>query len=184
MGKYPITQAQYAAVMGMNPSYFKGAQRPVVGVTWDNCNEFCMRLSDLLGKECKLPSETQWEYACRAGTTTAYSFGDDVSQLETYAWYMKNSGQKTQTVGEKEPNALGLYDMHGNVWEWCEDRWHERYEGAPADGSAWISEGTPDAHVIRGGSWFNYFEVLRCAYRSWSDTTVGGSNVGFRLSMM
>ncbi len=184
MGKYPITQAQYEAIMGKNPSHFKGAQRPVENVSWDDCNEFRKRLSKRLGVEFKLPSEAQWEYACRAGTTTAYSFGDEASQLGNYAWYTENSGGETHPVGEKKPNAWGLYDMHGNVWEWCEDLWHSNYQGAPTDGSAWMSGGTSDAHPLRGGSWSLYDNGLRCAYRNWSSTTFRDFDRGLRLSRM
>ncbi len=184
MGKYPITQAQYEAIMGKNPSHFKGAQRPVETVSWDECNEFRKRLSERLGVEFKLPSEAQWEYACRAGTTTAYSFGDEASQLGNYAWYTENSGEKTHPVGEKKPNAWGLYDMHGNVWEWCEDLWHSNYEGAPTDGSAWMSGGTSDERPLRGGSWGDYGDWLRCATRYGDDSTNGLSSRGLRLSRM
>jgi len=184
MGIYPVTQAQYFAIMGTIPSRFKGAQRPVENVTWDECNTFCKRLSKRFRVQFALPSEAQWEYACRAETTTVYSFGDDPDQLGDYAWYKENSGGKTQPVGKKKPNAFGLYDMHGNVWEWCEDRWHENYEGAPVDGSAWVSGGIPDVHPLRGGSWYCDYPGLRCAYPVRRYEVYRNFSWGFRLVMM
>ncbi len=159
-------------------------QRPVINVDWNDAKAYTQWLAEQTGKSYWLPSEAEWEYACRAGTTTAYSFGDDVNQLGTYAWYTENSGGKTHPVGEKEPNAFGLYDMHGNVWEWLEDVWHSNYEGAPLDGSAWMSGGTSDAHPLRGGSWDYNDDWLRCASRSWNNTTGGNSGWGLRLSRM
>jgi len=159
-------------------------QRPVINVNWNDAKAYTQWLAEQTGKSYRLPSEAEWEYACRAGATTAYSFGDDASQLGTYAWYDKNSGGKTHPVGEKKPNAFGLYDMHGNVWEWCEDLWHSDYKGAPTDGSAWISGGTLDAHPLRGGSWYSNDDGLRCAFRDWGYTAFGDNDRGLRLSRM
>jgi formylglycine-generating enzyme required for sulfatase activity len=136
MGKYPVTQKQWQAIMGNNPSKFPRADSPVEQVSWKDAQEFCQKLSQKTGKKYRLPSEAEWEYACRAGSKTEYYFGDDAKQLGDYAWYNENSNQKTHVVGQKKSNAWGLYDMHGNVWEWCEDIWHGDYEGAPTDGSA------------------------------------------------
>jgi formylglycine-generating enzyme required for sulfatase activity len=121
IGKYPITQEQYQAVMGTNPSYFmNNPQNPVEQVSYDNAVAFCQKLSEITGKNYRLPTNSEWEYACRAGTTTTYYFGDDANQLGDYAWYSENSGFITHPVGQKLPNNWGLYDMHGNVWEWCQ----------------------------------------------------------------
>jgi len=170
MGKYEVTQAQWQAVMGENPSRFEdcGGDCPVEEVSWEDCQAFCRKLSTRTGREVRLPSEAEWEYACRAGTTTRFSFGDSDSLLARYAWFYNNSNSKTHAVGEKSPNAWGLYDMHGNVWEWCEDVWHDNYEGAPTDGSAWTSGGDQSRRVLRGGSW-NYYarRFLRSAVRLW-----------------
>jgi len=158
IGAYEVTQAQYAAVMGTNPSYFQGTSypgtenNPVDRVTYYEAREFCTQLSALTGRTFTLPSEAQWEYACRAGSTTLYSFGDDDGLLGNYAWYDSNSGDQTHPVGTKLPNAWDLYDMHGNVWEWCLDSWHENYIGAPTDGSAWEPEAGA-YRMIRGGGW-------------------------------
>ena len=120
IGKYPVTQEQYEAVMRINPSYFKNnPQNPVESVSYDDAIAFCQELSQVTGKNYRLPTESEWEYACRAGTVTKYYFGDDANQLEDYAWYCGNSQETTHPVGQKLPNGWGLYDMIGNVWEWC-----------------------------------------------------------------
>jgi formylglycine-generating enzyme required for sulfatase activity len=147
--------------MANNPSRFKGdLQRPVECVSWEDAQAFCKKLSGLTGKAYQLPSEAEWEYACRAGTT-----GDYAGELDAMAWYDKNSGSTTHPVGQKQANRFGLYDMHGNVWEWCEDVWHNNYEGAPTDGSAWLSDGDSGRRVLRGGSWGNYEADARSAIR-------------------
>lgn len=138
MGKYPVTQRQWKKAMGTNPSKFKGDDLPVENVSWEKIQKFVKVLNEKEGADkYRLPSEAEWEYACWASTQTRYSFGDDESKLNEYAWYDKNSGSKTHPVGQKKPNQWGLYDMHGNVSEWVQDRWHNKYEGAPSDGSAW-----------------------------------------------
>ncbi|NCR28056.1 MAG: SUMF1/EgtB/PvdO family nonheme iron enzyme [Microcystis aeruginosa LE13-04] len=181
IGKYPITQAQYQAVMGNNPSEFKNnPQNPVECVSWNDAKAFCQKLSQITGKTYRLPTEAEWEYACRAGTTTRYYFGDDANQLGDYAWYDGNSGGKTHPVGQKKPNGWGLYDMSGNVWEWCEDNWHGNYIGAPDDGSAWLDNDN-DYPILRGGSCFTYPDNCRSAYRSLNIRRGFFSNGGFRV---
>jgi eukaryotic-like serine/threonine-protein kinase len=146
--------------MGVNPSYFKGTSypgtenNPVEQVSWYEAREFCTKISALTGRTLTLPSEAQFEYACRAGTTTLYSFGEADADFVKYCWYVDNSGSQTHAVGTKLPNAWGLYDIHGNVWEWCIDSKHSNYIGAPSDGSAWEPETGP-YRINRGGGWGN-----------------------------
>jgi len=158
MGIYEVTQKQWREIMGDNPSYFTGYDNlPVEQVSWDDVQEFIKKLNEKEGtNKYRLPSEAEWEYAARAGTTTRYSFGDLESKLGDYAWYGDNSGGKTHPVGQKKPNSWGLYDMHGNVWEWVQDCFHcDDYSGAPADGSAWVvaCEFGGAYRVNRGCSW-------------------------------
>ena len=159
IGKYQLTQKQYQAIMGSNPSHFKGENRPVERISWNDAVKFCELLSQRTGKKYTLPSETQWEYACRAGTTTPFYFGEtittDLANYDgdyTYASAFKGEyrGQTTD-VGSFPPNAFGLYDMHGNVWEWCFDDWVNNYNNAPTDGSAVTS--SSNYKLLRGGSW-------------------------------
>ena len=192
MGKYPITQAQWRAIasptdlevergLDINPAEFKDGEdsdrRPVERVDWYDAIEFCKRLSKLTGQEYRLPSEAEWEYACRAGTTTPFYFGETITgELANYnarEIYANEAigkfRRKTTPVSQFPPNSFGLYDMHGNVWEWCADTWHSNYEGAPNDGSAWTTNGNSKFHVTRGGSW--YFNPWHCrsAYRYLND---------------
>ncbi len=175
MGKYPVTQAQWQAVMGNNPSNFKGSNRPVERVSWNDATEFCQKLSQITGKKYSLPSQSQWEYACRARTSTPFYFGETItSELvnydgkSTYADEPKGKcRQETTDVGIFPPNSFGLYDMHGNVWEWCADDWHDNYEGAPTDGSVWL-DGNKNRSPLRGGSWLNHPDGCRSAYRNLS----------------
>ncbi|MCA2624075.1 MAG: SUMF1/EgtB/PvdO family nonheme iron enzyme [Microcystis sp. M20BS1] len=182
IGKYPVTQAQYEAVMGTNPSHFKNnPQNPVEQVNWNDAQAFCRKLSQITGKTYRLPTEAEWEYACRAGTTTRYYFGDDANQLGDYAWYDGNSQDKTHPVGQKKPNAWGLYDMSGNVWEWCEDNWHDNSKNAPKDGSAWLIKDNY-SQILRGGSWFLNPDYCRSAYRKYDYRRDDLSNCfGFRV---
>ena len=165
IGKYPVTQAQWRTVamspkvaidLSLNPSYHRGDDCPVEKVDWGEAQEFCARLSKLTGESYCLPSEAEWEYACLAGaeTYTEYYFGDDEGRLGEYAWYSENSDNKTHPVGQKLPNAWGLYDLHGNVWEWCADDWHHDYEGAPSDSQIWVKDIITNYEVkkMRGGS--------------------------------
>jgi formylglycine-generating enzyme required for sulfatase activity len=185
IGKYPVTQAQYEAVMGTNPSKFQNnPQNPVERVSWNNAQAFCQKLSQITGKTYRLPTEAEWEYACRAGTTTRYYFGDDANRLGDYAWYRGNSQDKTHPVGQKKPNAWGLYDMSGNVWEWCEDNWHDNYIGAPTDGSAWLINNDNRSHLkcLRGGSWFSNPSYCRSASRYWFIPGIDDFYYGFRVA--
>jgi formylglycine-generating enzyme required for sulfatase activity/serine/threonine protein kinase len=172
MGKYEVTQAQWQAVMGNNPSYFKNCDScPVEQVSWDDAQQFLARLNERNdGFHYRLPSEAEWEYACRSGTT-----GDYAGDLNSMAWYRENSGTKTHPVGTKQPNAWGLYDMHGNVGEWCQDWYHANYNGAPTDGSAWLNGGEEECggkrcREFRGGG-FGAAPQLRSAHRGFSFTS-------------
>ncbi|MEM6256620.1 MAG: SUMF1/EgtB/PvdO family nonheme iron enzyme [Cyanobacteria bacterium P01_D01_bin.156] len=185
MGKYVVTQAQWKAVATLpevnrvltaDPSRYKGDNRPVECVTWDDAVEFCKRLSKKTGREYRLPSEAEWEYACRAGTKTSFYFGESLTlDLPNY-----DTGP-TADVGSFPANAFGLYDMHGNVWEWCLDHWHENYEGAPTDGSAWLSSDSNKSRLLRGG--FVLIEPDNCCsalrYRYMRD--VKNDGFGFRV---
>jgi formylglycine-generating enzyme required for sulfatase activity len=179
MGKYPVTQKQYQTIMGDNPSNWKGDHLPVESTYWKQAKEFCEKLSKLLKQDFRLPSEAQWEYACRAETTTNYWWGDNMDNNR--CWYGDNSDSKTHPVNEKEnthTNPFGLCDMHGNVWEWCEDVWHSDYKGAPSDGSAW-TQGDSTSRLLRGGSWGSPSDDCRSAYRlDNSDGLSGGFRVG------
>ncbi len=181
IGRYPVTQAQWEAVMSGNPSKFKRESCPVEQVSWNDAVKFCDRLTKSTGKKYRLPTETEWEYACRAGTTTKYYFGDDVGDLDNYAWFNGNSESKTHPVGERAPNQFGLFDMHGNVREWCLDHWHSNYENAPTDGSAWIEGGDSGLRVIRGGSWASDPGSCRSAYRDDFNPGIRLSYIGFRV---
>jgi formylglycine-generating enzyme required for sulfatase activity len=208
MGKYPVTQAQWKAVAAMpksecdlesDPANFKGDNRPVEQVSWDDAVEFCQRLSKHTGRKYRLPSEAEWEYACRAGTTTPFHFGSTITtDLANYAgidWENKGktySGsygqgpkgeyrQKTTDVSCFSANGFGLYDMHGNVWEWCLDHWHNTYDGAPTDGSAWLSSGESKLRLLRGGSWDYAPWHCRSANRNWFARDAQNVSLGFRL---
>jgi len=177
-----VTQAQWKAVMGIDPSFFKGDDRPVERVTWNDCQEFIRELNKLdPGKGYRLPTEAEWEYACHAGTVTRYNTGNSESDLDRAGWYDGNSGNTTHPVAQKLPNAWGLYDMHGNVWEWCEDDYHERYDGAPTDGSAWINSPRGDARVLRGGSWLSPYKACQSTRRLWTIPDHCCDHYGFRV---
>ena len=152
---------------------------PVENVSWDDVQEFIKKLNKG-ADNYRLPSDTEWEYACRARTNTKYSFGDEESELENYGWYNENSGSKTYPVGQKKPNPWGLYDMHGNVWEWVQDRWHDNYKDAPSNGSAW-EDGNSSSRIIRGGSWHGNARHCRSADRHRYEPAIRSSSIGFRL---
>jgi formylglycine-generating enzyme required for sulfatase activity len=164
-----------------SPSFDQDDRHPVVCVNWHDAKAFAAWLSKKVGKEYRLLTEAEREYAARAKTATRYSFGDDEAALSEYAWYQANSGGATHPVGEKKPNAFGLLDMHGNVWAWCEDTWHSNYRGAPNDGSAWQTGDTP-YRVLRGGSWYRPANGLRSAYRITLSPDGRYNDVGFRVA--
>jgi len=174
LGETEVTQAQYEGVMGTRPTRFKEAQLPVVGVSWEDAVAFCGRLSDKEGRTYRLPTEAEWEYACRAWSTTKWSFGDDESALKEYAWYSAISNRTTHPVGEKKPNAWGLYDVHGNVWEWSSD-WYGgyAYPTGPTAGSI---------RVFRGGGWLTDAGDCRSASRGGSAPGDRGRDLGFRVA--
>lgn len=189
MGKYPITQSQYQAIMGTNPARFKGDKRLVEQVSWDDAVEFCQKLSQKTGKTYRLPSEAEWEYACRAGTTTPFYFGetittDLVNYNGNYPYASTPKGenrQQTTDVGKFSPNSFGLYDMHGNTWEWCRDIYKDNYKEAPTDGSAYESGNDNDFWLLRGGSWYGNAWYCRSAFRNRNTRANQHDVVGFRV---
>ena len=183
MGVTEVTQAQYEAVMGTNPSANKGPTNPVEYVTWNDATEFCRKLSERTHRTVRLPTEAEWEYACRAGTTTRFSFGDSDRALGDYAWHKGNSAGTSHPVGQKKPNAWGLYDMHGNVWEWCAD-WYGSYPTGPSTDPQGAASG--DKRVFRGRTWYHLVTAdFRCASRNALPPTDPGwrGDLGFRCAM-
>jgi len=211
LGKYEVTQAQWQAVMGSNPSQFQGPMNPVEKVSWDDVQQFVAKLNDLVGRvsnpspkggakagagtgykpvlhgetayKAVLPTEAEWEYACRAGTTTAFCFGDNPAMLAQYGWFGGNAGGKTHPVGQAQPNAWGLYDMHGNVWEWCSDWYGGDYyaKSPPVDPTG---PPTGSLRVLRGGSWNYPPRHCRAAFRHSGGPGHRGSHLGCRLALV
>jgi formylglycine-generating enzyme required for sulfatase activity len=179
LGKFEVTQGQWLAVMGNNPSALSrcGMNCPVENVSWNDAQEFVRRLSQRTGQNYRLPSEAEWEYAARAGTTTAYFWGDRFD-----GEHANSSSRSTVAVGRYPANAFGLHDMHGNAWEWIQDVWHGDYTGAPSDGSARMSGGDASRRVLRGGSWFSTPQFLRSAYRFRSTPDNRNDVTGFRIA--
>jgi formylglycine-generating enzyme required for sulfatase activity len=189
MSKYPVTQAQYETIIGSNPAHFKGSQRPVERVSWQDAQAFCQKLAKQTNnKPYRLPSEAEWEYACRAGTKTPFYFGatispDVVNYDGNYPYGQAPKGVyrgSTTDVGIFPANSFGLYDLHGNVWEWCQDTWHENYQGAPTDGTPWLNN---NSQVLRGGSWDDNARGCRSAYREWYTLVNRIDIIGFRLAL-
>jgi formylglycine-generating enzyme required for sulfatase activity len=187
LGQTVVTQGQWKAVMGTEPWSGKDAVRegddyPAVYVTWDDAQAFCRKLSEQEGKTYRLPTEAEWEYACRAGTSTLYSFGDDASRLGEYAWFTKNAADAGESyahkVGTKRPNPWGLYDMHGNVCEWCQD-WYGPYGTAAQVDPAGPSSGSD--RVLRGGRWVYLAAYCRSAFRDGYLPDYGLDSFGFRV---
>ncbi len=211
IGKYPVTQVQWRAVAALprvdrdlkpDPSYFKGDNRPVEYISWFDAVEFCARLSKVTGKDYRLPSEAEWEYACRAGTTTPFHFGETITtELANYCGTDEKIGEtlyqgyygegplgiyrrETTPVGLFPANPFGLHDMHGNLWEWCIDHWHENYEEAPTNGNAWIVNNENDNRIgrlLRGGSWYYNPEYCRSANRNRNSPDNDDYDIGFRV---
>ncbi len=214
LGKFAVTQAQWRRVAALpavnrnldtDPSSFKGDNRPVERVSWDDAQEFCRRLSRATGRQYRLPSEAEWEYACRAGTQTPFHFGEILTTaVANYNGNGSYNGSprgeyrnKTTEVGQFPANAWGLYDMHGNVCEWCEDDWHDHYTGAPTDGSAWAKKNRTEAEkagdgarieeiyteneIMRGGSWGCHPIYCRAAYRDDDSCDLRDIYIGFRV---
>ena len=193
-GKYSVTQSQWRAIMGSNPSRFtdheESDHKPVEKVSWFDCVEFCKKLSEIVGRELRLPTEAEWEYACRGRTKTPFYFGETINtELANYnGEYIYGKGKigeyrhQTTKVGSFPANIFGLYDMHGNVAEWCADTWHDNYQGAPTDGSAWSSNRRRDARILRGGSWLHLPGSCRSAHRLRSSPDSKSDAFGFRIA--
>ena len=190
MGIHEVTQAQWRAVMNSEPWTGRHFMQPgdnnaLSWVSWEDASKFCETLSKKTSKLVALPTEAQWEYACRAGSKTAYCFGDAASKLGDYAWYADNTSKTGQEypheAGQKKPNAFGLYDMHGNVWEWCQDHQHANYKKAPADGTAWVDKAPAGLRILRGGAWGYDPKHCRTAHRFAGISSDRYVHVGFRL---
>ena len=188
IAKYEMPQNLWEAVMGSNPSKWKGPRNSVEMLSFDEAQEFCRRATKLMRgaklidptQLIRLPTEAEWEYVARAGTRTTYSFGDDAQELGQYGWFTGNAKGNDPPVGAKEPNGWGLYDIHGYLWEWCADDWHDNYEGAPVDGTARKSVGKEDRRVLRGGSWKDPAEQLTSSYRRAAPRDLRDDAVGLR----
>ena len=187
MSKYPITQEQWKEIatettvnrkLELDPSYFKGDKLPVESISWDDAVEFCDRLSKKADRKYRLPTEAEWEYACRAGTTTTFHFGETITtDLANFDRFIK----QTTPVDSFPANAFGLYDLHGNVWEWCEDDWYENYQDAPNDGSAWRAAPDSSVKVLRGGAWLYASRKCRSASRGFNTRVSRFFTLGFRV---
>lgn len=184
---YPewLTNRSNAKLITM--SHYKNANlnddAPIVGVSWENAKAYCKWKSQKEGKLYRLPTESEWEYCCRAGTHTRYSFGNDSNDLDRYAWYNQNANKMAHSVGSKKSNKWDIYDMHGNVWEWCEDVWNKNYDLAPRDGSA-NKVGNANVKVLRGGSWADSSRYVRSSNRNGYDIDGCDNDLGFRVVMV
>ena len=183
MCKYQVTQRLWVAIMGYNPSKFKGDLRPVQQVSWNDAQNFVKKLNEETGEVFRLPTESEWEYSARGGKYSQgykYAGSDNLRQV---GWYKGNSKRQTQNVGQLIANELGLYDMSGNVWEWCEDIWHDSYQNKPVDASAWIDSDEDTSRVLRGGSYFNVEKYCISTHRSNIHSNNRINNTGFRLAL-
>jgi len=182
MGAFPVTQWEWEFVMGDNPSRFPGDDRPVEMVSWQDCQLFITKLNHMEGTDrYRLPSEIEWEYACRARDSTDYYYYNDIDRLEDYSWFVLNSDMETHDVGQKKPNKWNLYDMLGNVWEWCEDSWHDDYRNAPRSNSVWKGRGNI-FQVDRGGSWHSTDDKCISTYRDYNLRADRTPYLGLRLA--
>lgn len=181
LGKFEVMQEQWQAVMEANPAHYQGANLPVEQVSWNDCQEFLAKLNRKLDRyKFRLPSEAEWEYACRAGTTTEYSFGDGEARLDEFGWFRGNAGRKTHPAGAKKPNPWGLFDMHGNVWEWCQD-WYGPYPGGEVSDPTGASDGKQ--RVIRGGSWSHGGRDLWSSFRLKFAPDFRFRSIGVRIAL-
>ena len=180
MGKFVVTQEQYQTMIGSNPSHFKGKDNPVESVSWDDARAFCKKLAEQTKQTVRMPSEAEWEYACRAGTTTTYHSGDAEADLARVAWYWENSKGTTHPVGQKEPNLFGLYDMHGNVWQWCED-WDDYYGKSAVENPQGPAQGI--YRLVRGGTWAGLPGACWSAHRVGYFPGDRGDFIGFRVAL-
>jgi len=187
VARYEVPQDLWEAVMGSNPSRWKGKRNSVEMLSFEEAQGFCskatilMRQAKLITRNelIRLPTEAEWEYCARAGTTTVYSFGDDVASLDDHGWHTGNAAGNDPPVGAKKPNAWGLYDVHGYLWEWCLDSAHDSFQGAPVDGSAWLKKDSRQ-RVLRGGSWKDKAEMLTSSYRHVLPASSRDDAVGLR----
>lgn len=182
IGKYPVTQELWQAVIGNNPSHFKGDNLPVENVSWTDTQKFIQKLNEKTGKNYHLPSEAQWEFAARGGNQSKNFEFAGSDNLDEVGWYYDNSNGKTHPVGEKKPNELSIYDMSGNVWEWCQDKWHKNFNGTPNDGKA-REDGSSSIRVVRGCAWYLNAEYCRVSSRLYADAGSSGDSYGFRLAL-
>ncbi len=188
IAKYEVPQNLWEAVMGSNPSKWTGPRNSVEMLTFEEADRFCqrattqMRSAGLIKKNqtVRLPTEAEWEFVARGGTSTVYSFGDEVKQLDDYGWHSDNASGNDPPVGVKKPNPWGLYDIHGYLWEWCTDHGHDSYAGAPNDGSSWSDKGDRTKRILRGGSWKDKPVKLTSSYRRVADKDLRDDAVGLR----
>jgi formylglycine-generating enzyme required for sulfatase activity len=189
VARYEVPQNLWEAVMGENPSRWKGPRNSVEMLSWEESQSFCRQATEMMqaamliekDQVIRLPSEAEWEYVARAGTSTLYSFGDDASALDEFAWHTGNAAGNDPPVGAKKPNPWGLYDIHGYLWEWCADAaWHDSYDGAPGNGSVWNEGGDLQRRVLRGGSWKDAAEQLTSSFRRSEAAGLRDDAVGLR----